>query len=129
MDLIANLSGDAAQRRDARALLQSSGPLLHPLHTKQRGPPRFQGRPPDFAVPPDGTPLPKQTYVTPPNQLILASYPNGRPGALRALQRAPSATHDAATHAAADADTMRVSLSRKTIARPGGLDATWEGGH
>ena len=103
MDMISNLSGDAAQRRDARALLTSSGPLLHPLHQKQRGPPAFPKHAPDFTQPPDGTPLTKQTYVTPPNQLILASYPNGRPGALRALQRAPSATYvqdDATTDAA-----------------------------
>ena len=89
---------------------------------------------PDLKPAPNGAPLTKQTYVTPPNQLILASYPNGRPGALRALQRAPSAAQVPDDYGAAE-DVMRVSLSRKTIARApigrrddDGLDpASWDG--
>ena len=32
-----------------------------------------------------GHPVTKQTFHSPPNQIVLATYPNGRPGALREL--------------------------------------------
>ena len=128
LDAIAGLAAPPA------ALGEPGGPLLHPLHVKQRGRPSFPANQPDLKPAPNGAPLTKQTYVTPPNQLILASYPNGRPGALRALQRAPSAAQVPDDYGAAE-DVMRVSLSRKTIARApigrrddDGLDpASWDG--
>ena len=128
LDSIAGLAAPPA------ALGEPGGPLLHPLHVKQRGRPSFPANQPDLKPAPNGAPLTKQTYVTPPNQLILASYPNGRPGALRALQRAPSAAQVPDDYGAAE-DVMRVSLSRKTIARApigrrddDGLDpASWDG--
>ena len=102
----------------------TSGPTLHPRHRHQRPPPDFPSTAPDFQEPPDPTPLVRQTYETPPNQLILASYPNGRPGALRALQRPPPADDDEVVDAAPD-DVMRVSLSRRASPHAGGA-APWE---
>ena len=36
----------------------------------------------------------KRTFDSPPNQLVLASYPNGRPGALRPISLAPPEQED-----------------------------------
>ena len=60
-------------------------PVLFPGQTRAM---TTQGRPatattPGFTAPPYDPALVKRTFDSPPNQLVLASYPNGRPGALR----------------------------------------------
>ncbi|KAK7249600.1 hypothetical protein SO694_00004057 [Aureococcus anophagefferens] len=105
LDSIAGLAAPPA------ALGEPGGPLLHPLHVKQRGRPSFPANQPDLKPAPTARAHAKQASATPPNQLILASYPNGRPGALRALQRAPSAAQVPDDYGAAEDVIARVAVA------------------
>jgi hypothetical protein len=71
-------------------------PVLFPGQTRAL---TTQGRPatataPGFTAPPYDPALVKRTFDSPPNQLVLASYPNGRPGALRPISLAPPEQED-----------------------------------
>ena len=71
-------------------------PVLFPGQTRAL---TTQGRPatattPGFTAPPFDPNLVKRTFDSPPNQLVLASYPNGRPGALRPISLAPPEQED-----------------------------------
>jgi hypothetical protein len=71
-------------------------PVLFPGQTRAM---MTQGRPatattPGFTAPPFDPNLVKRTFDSPPNQLVLASYPNGRPGALRPISLAPPDQED-----------------------------------
>jgi hypothetical protein len=71
-------------------------PVLFPGQTRAL---TTQGRPatattPGFTAPPYDPNLVKRTFDSPPNQLVLASYPNGRPGALRPISLAPPDQED-----------------------------------
>ena len=71
-------------------------PVLFPGQTRAMA---TTGRPatataPGFTAPPYDPALVKRTFDSPPNQLVLASYPNGRPGALRPISLAPPDQED-----------------------------------
>jgi hypothetical protein len=71
-------------------------PVLFPGQTRALA---TTGRPatattPGFTAPPFDPNLVKRTFDSPPNQLVLASYPNGRPGALRPISLAPPDQED-----------------------------------
>ena len=70
-------------------------PVLYPGHTQVPEPfIEMRQTSPNFTKPPYDERGIKRTFEPPANQLILASYPNGRPGALRALSLAPPDQED-----------------------------------
>ena len=80
--------------QDVEKLSLSRGPttqpVLYPGHTQAPEPfIEMRQTSPGFTKPPYDERGIKRTFEPPANQLILASYPNGRPGALRALSLAP----------------------------------------
>jgi hypothetical protein len=86
--------------QDVERLSTTRGPTTQPvLFPGQTRALATQGRPatattPGFTAPPFDPNLVKRTFDSPPNQLVLASYPNGRPGALRPISLAPPEQED-----------------------------------
>ena len=89
----ARLSGSPKSRRRTPGSRTIRGAVGAGTSRRQTGRPATATAP-GFTAPPYDPNLVKRTFDSPPNQLVLASYPNGRPGALRPISLAPPDQED-----------------------------------